>query len=215
MNEQITQPAPSAEVTQFLGLWDDYHKAANACRLESLSTWGRDYAGIIANNQFKAEENSKAMIEVLQLGEAMLALGEGVALAATEYQSALYTYNEEIKAEADKPRREWEQAREAMVGLFEKEKRSLAIKLGKLGSKRYRGSEVERAYVDEQYELLVARQSVVELMLANIQWMRYSEHEGTVFSDELIAQTNEARAERINALIAKYDAKRLIEVDAE
>lgn len=214
MNEQITKPVATPEVEKFLGLWDDYHKAANGCRLESMSTWGRDYLSIIGLNDAKADENIAAMNAVLELGEAMKLMGEAVAEAATEYNSALYTYNEEIKAEADKPRREWEQAREAMVSLFEKEKRSLAIKLGRLSSKRYRGTEAERAYVDEQYELFDARKNVVELMLANIQWMRYSDYEGTVFGDDLIVQANTERRARINHLIAEFDANRLQEVDA-
>lgn len=213
MNE-LVKPVATPEVEKFLGLWDEYYKAANGCRLESMSIWGRDYLSIVGLNEAKADENVAAMNVVLELGEAMKLMGEAVAEAATEYHSALYAYNEAVKAAEDKPRRDWEAAKETLVRTFEKEKRSLSIKLGKLSSKRWSGTDAEKAYHAEQYELLSARQDVVELMLSDVQWMRYSDYEGTVFSDELVAQAAGSRRERINQLIAEFDANRLQEVDA-
>lgn len=213
MNE-LVKPVATAEVEKFLGLWEQYNALVLNHRWGSLERYGRDYMALIEANERIANDTMGELNPILELGEAMKLLGADVAEAAAQYHADLYRYNQAVQDEANKPQREWEQAKEALVRTFEKEKRSLAIKLGKLSSKRWSGTDAEKAYHAEQYELLFARQNVVELMLSDVQWMRYSEHEGTVFSDELVAQAAGSRRERINELIAKFDANRLQEVDA-
>jgi biopolymer transport protein ExbB/TolQ len=214
MNEQIVKPVATAEVEKFLGLWEKYNALVLNHRWSSLERYGRDYIALIEMNDAIAEDVVNSLNPILELGEAMKLLGDDVAKAATEYQSLLYHYNRAVQDEAEKPRRDWEQARDEMIATFKKEERSLSIKLGKLGNKRWTGTEVEKAYIEEQYKLLNARKQIVELTLSDLQYMRYSEHEGTEFTMELVAEAVELRRERINHLIAEFGVAALQEVDA-
>lgn len=214
MNEQLIKPEPTAEVAEFLGAWDKYLEVVRGFRTGSLSTYGRDYLSIVANNEVVMSELDKAVYEIRNWANGLNLLGEEVAQAAAEYQSALYEYNEAVKNEADKPRREWEKAKDDMTRTLEKEKRGLAIKIGRLSNKRWSVSAGEKELMDAQIELMRGRESIVEQLLSDVYWMRYSDYEGTIFSDELVATANLRNRERINEIIAQLDAERLIEVDA-
>jgi hypothetical protein len=214
MNEQIVKPVATAEVEKFLGLWEKYNALVLNHRWSSLERYGRDYMALIEMNDAIAEDVVNSLNPILELGEAMKLLGKDVAEAAAQHQANMYHYNQAVQDEANKPRREWEQARDEMIATFKKEERSLSIKLGKLASKRWGGTDAEREYFTEQYELLSARKSIVEMTLSDIQYMRYSDHEGTEFTVELVAEAVELRRERINHLIAEFGVTALQEVDA-
>jgi len=214
MNEQITQPVATPEVEKFLGFWEQYNELVQKHRWSSLERYGRDYMALIEMNEQVANDTMGELNPILELGEAMKLLGEDVAKAAAQYHADMYHYNQAVQDEANKPRREWEQAKDAIMKTLEKEKRSLAIKLGKISGKRWSGTDAEKAYHEEQWQLLYARQSIVECTLSDMYYMSYSEHQGTEFSMDLVVQSVDNRRERINELIAKFDAARLIAVDA-
>lgn len=214
MNEQITKPVATAEVAEFLELWEQYYALLQNHRWSSLERYGRDYFSVIDLNAGIAEDTENSLAEIVKLGEVMKAMGEDVAKAATEFKNAEYAYREALKDEAEKPRREWEQAKSLVVKSLEREKRSLAIKLGKLANKRWGTTDAERAYYAEQYDLLSGRKTVVEYTLSDIQSMYYSEHEGTEFTMDLVVKSAGYRRAYINELIAKFGVNALQEADA-
>ena len=213
MNE-LVKPVASPEVEKFLGFWEQYNELVREHRWPSLERYGRDYMALIEMNDAIAEDVVNSLNPILELGEAMKLLGEDVAKAAAQHHADMYRYNQAVQDEANKPRREWEDAKSAIVKSLEKEERSLAIKLGKLSNKRFRGTDIEKAYIEEQYNLLDARKTVVACTLNDIRYVSYSEHEGTEFTMDLVVEAVKYRREHINELIAKFDAKRLQEVDA-
>lgn len=215
MNEQITEPVATPEVEMFLGFWEQYNDLVQSHRWPSLERYGRSYMDVIAFNDANAQAALDGLNPILELGEAMKLLGEHVAKDATDFKSAQYDYRRAVEDEANKPRNEWEEAKRAIVKALEKEEHSLAIKLGRLSNKRFRGTDIEKAYIEEQWQLLDARQTIVKCTLSDIRYMSYSEHEGTEFTMDLVVQAVKYRREYINELIAKFDVSRLIEVAAE
>lgn len=208
---ELIKPEPSEAVAEFLGAWEHYQTAVRDFRTGSLSTYGKSYLDIIASNESIMDELDKAVADIRGWANGLMFLGEDIAEQAAAFKSAEYEYQRALKEEADKPRRDWDEAKDAMSRTLEKEKRSLAIRIGRLANKRWSVSAGEKELIEAQIELMRARESVVEAVLSDLHWMRYSDHEGTEFSAELVAKSAEFRKQRINELIAQFDAERLIE----
>ena len=214
----ITKPKCPAEVENYLALVADYYDAANEIRNLSLPSryrYHRDQATALTAND-EAITDYIAQLEAIRAKSANIAgLGQMVALAAQQWSEQDTNYRNAIEKELERPEREWRNAKNELETALAKEKRSIAIKLGRLNSKRWKVAESERAEIVALIDQLEARDSVIAITRHDISGMEYRDHIGTTFTADLVAQTATRNRERVDELLGKMDTARLAKAEAE
>lgn len=126
----ITEPKQPQEVADYLEAWDNYEEAISNFHAERLSTWSKTSEQIKANSE-AIGKNISQLTNIHTLGEAIEAFSETTKLASKAWSQAQTEFEKAIQAEADRPEREFERARNSFIQSCEKEQRSLKYRMSR------------------------------------------------------------------------------------
>jgi hypothetical protein len=174
----ISKPAIPAEILKhreqtatFIKACDDY----NAPRLnEWRATPAENYGRILT-----------AIKTLEDLAGLYVPTDEIIALASQALWKSEQEYARQIEAEADRPRREFETAKNEFKAAIEKELRSIKYRTTRLQNtekwwiENYKGKTA-------QAEVLTARKDLLEFLLDTVRYVSFDPNTCTVFTEEVI-----------------------------
>lgn len=200
------EPQATPEITAFMEQWADYANAVRDFRADvSLSYWERSgYPGAVERNQAELEALTDRIAALHLKGEE---LDLTHAEATATYRTAHAEWERQQEQERERPRREWEEAKANFERDLERAIRGIAIKNGKLESKRWRVATEERAEIENQILLNEYASRAAQTTLNAIEYARYRDYEGRAFDADLVAELEAKQEARIAQLVANFEAR--------
>jgi hypothetical protein len=180
----IEAPMPSQEVAQYLQDIDAYNRQIRDLHgnnsLDSLPSWNKSNLEVIACNVTELDSRITKMQIALALGRRLASYGDDIETQANEYQKKKWDYSRSIDDELNRPSREFYDARYKRMTELYKEKRSLAVKVGKGWAKYHKQLTTEdRARELEIVSSMGKRLEIVENALKNIERLRFTGNDFT------------------------------------
>ncbi len=166
----LTEPKCPKEVAEYMADLEKFESVKQQVRTDQLSSWDNAEKALIHLNETRAE-----LDRVEQAIEKLNSHSELVKLAYTTYGEQVSAYNQAIRAEAEKPRKAFQDQQSALVASLAKESRSLNYRISRLDTKRWNSEDTQEkeAIVLEQ-DSLKARLSVVDYLKDQITYLSYS-----------------------------------------
>jgi len=193
----ITKPNKPKEVAEFLIRWNVYKEVVGEFRSERLDSWGG--FDIIAKNAI-AVKTTRRNLDVIEAQEkALEAFGETVRLAVTAYEQAEHEYYKAIEAEAERPRREFEKAKNNFIAVLEKEQRSLKYRMSR--SKHSWNAPADSPETI-QYNEWDNRSTLISYILQEARYM--SQKDGVEFSEQAVLDYIKENSYQSEAILERF-----------
>ena len=185
----LTEPVAPKMVAEYLDYWEAHNKAVSDYERPRLN--GYYYKDKFSQLDGNLAEVTKG-IEVLEKLKAQMEYlnrhrGEMVALATVTYENQVEEFWKAIRAEAERPRREFETAKATFIGNLEKEIRSLKSRITRANKRRFENpTGATGAATQLDIAQMCDRQSVAEWLLDEASRMHYDINEMPDFTEEAI-----------------------------